>query len=72
LDPEESKTHGRPIFGSDIAEVDKENLFKIECINTSDRIWQAITEYHMRLVAHMRSLKIKKVIESEESSLDAR
>lgn len=70
IDPEKSKTHGRPIFGSDIAMVDKKNYFKIECIMTTDKKWQDINEYHLRMVTHMRSNRITKVIESEENSLE--
>jgi hypothetical protein len=70
-DPEKSKTHGRPIFGSDIERVDKNRYFNIECVKTTDKIWQNITEYHMRMVAHMRGNQIVKVIESEEDSIEA-
>jgi len=70
-DPEKSKTHGRPIFGSDIARVDENGYFKVECIKTTDKIWHDITEYHLRMVAHMRGNQIVKIIESEEDSIEA-
>lgn len=70
-DPEKSKLHGRPIYVSDINDVDKNDYFNIQCINTTDAIWQTITEYHIRMTTHMRVTKTAKIIESEENSLAA-
>lgn len=72
LDPETSKTHGRPIFESDISEVDKKKYFNIDCINTTEKKWQTINEYHLRMVWHMRVTGMGKIIESEENSLEAK
>lgn len=71
LDPTQSKTHGRPIYFSDIEKVDKKGYFKIQCINTIDEIWQQIMEYHLRVITHMRVSNAVKLIESEENSLIA-
>lgn len=70
-DPEKSKLHGRPIYVSDIEDIDKDEYFNIKCINTTDDIWQTITEYHIRMTTHMRVTNAAKIIESEENSLIA-
>ena len=70
-DPEKSKLHGRPIYVSDIEDIDKDEYFNIQRINTTDDIWQTITEYHIRMTTHMRVTNAAKIIESEENSLIA-
>lgn len=71
IDPEKSKTHGRPIFFSDIEKVDKNGYFKIERLDMESDLWQTITSYHMRVVHSLRVNKRFKLIESEETSLSA-
>ena len=71
LDPTKSKTHGRPIFYSDIKEVDKENNLELQLIDLSEKIWEDVTEYHTRLTFHLKQTRTLKVIESEEMSFMA-
>lgn len=71
IDPESSKVHGRPIYYSDIKEIDKDNRFNLELIKTNSDIWQIITEYHTRVVTHLRVTKNVKLIESDEMGLRA-
>ena len=66
LDPTKSKTHGRPIYYSDIREIDKNRDFNIELIQTTDKIWSVITEYHTRATNHLRVTNGLKLVESEE------
>lgn len=71
LNPKKSKTHGRPIYGSDIRKVDKDNYFNIQCFKGTDNIWKIITEYHLRAISHLRVNSFKKQIESVETTLTA-
>lgn len=71
LDPTKSKTHGRPIYYSDIREIDKDNNFNIELIETTDKMWSVITEYHTRATNHLRVTNGLKLLESEETSFRA-
>ncbi|MEA3428293.1 MAG: hypothetical protein U9Q84_03550, partial [Thermodesulfobacteriota bacterium] len=71
LDPTKSKTHGRPIYFSDIDKVDKNKNFNIKCIDTEDDAWQTVVEYHVRTTHHLRVRNIVKLLESEDTSLAA-
>ena len=71
LDPKSSKTHGRPIYYSDIKEIDKDNNFSLELIEPEDKRWEGIMEYHTRTVMHLRQTKTIKLIESDEMSFSA-
>ena len=71
LDPTKSKTHGRPIYFSDIDKVDKNKNFNIQCIDTEDVAWQTVVEYHVRATHHLRVTNTVKLLESEDASLVA-
>lgn len=71
LDPTKSKTHGRPIFYSDIKELDKDNNLNLELVDSNDKIWEDLTEYHTRSTFHLNQTGALKVIESKEMSFVA-
>lgn len=71
IDPEQSKVHGRPIYFSDIQEVDKKGKFNLELIDMTSNIWSTVTEYHTRVITHLRVTKNIQLIESEEMSFSA-
>lgn len=71
LDPKKSKTHGRPIYYSDIKDIDKNKDFSIELLKIDDNIWQVIAEYHTRATQHLRVTRGLKLVESEGASLRA-
>jgi len=67
IDPKGSKTHGRPIYYSDI---DKKG-FNIEEVDINSDIWHLISEYHLRVKHQMQSGKCNKLIESIENTYTA-
>jgi Serine dehydrogenase proteinase len=71
LDPTKSKTHGRPIYFSDIEKTDKNKYFNIQCINTENAAWQTIVEYHARATSYLRVTNTAKLLESEDASFSA-
>ena len=71
VDPETSKVHGRPIYYSDLIEVDKKGRFNLDLFEMTNEVWQKITEYHTRVLTHLRVNKAVKLIESDETSFVA-
>jgi len=53
VNPRELKDHGRPIFHSDLAAVDKNNKFQVELLEPQSKIYEHVHEYHMRAVFSM-------------------
>lgn len=70
-DPTKSKTHGRPIYYSDIKDSDKKKNFTLQLIKPTDKIWEDITEYHTRTIFHLTQTGTLKLIESDEMSYSA-
>jgi hypothetical protein len=70
-DPKESKIHGRPIFYSDIANADEKKHFNMRCIDINNKVWEIISEYHLRAIHNLRANNAGKLIESSENSLIA-
>ena len=71
-DPDRHKTHGRPLYLSDIAEHDKKGLFKVESVPLDGELWRNVSEFHMRMRGYMAPQgqpQYIKVFESLESSL---
>lgn len=71
LDPEELKSHGRPIFYTDIRKIDKNGKLKVECIPIDDPIASTIHEYHLRVTTHMAGNGLVKLCETCETSFSA-
>lgn len=69
--PEKSIIHERPIYYSDIKEMDKQKFFDIQCVNVNDDIWKIVTEYHLRAIHSLRASGNSKMIESLETCLIA-
>ena len=66
-DPKRSKVHGRPIYYSDIKEVDKNGCFNLELVRPDSNLWNNIMEYHTRAETHMSVKDANKLLESYES-----
>lgn len=71
VDPERSKVHGRPIYYSDLKEIDRKRKFNLDLLEMTGQVWQIITEYHTRVKSHLRVTKAAKLIESDETSFVA-
>lgn len=67
INPEELKSHGRPIFYSDIKTCDHNNLLNVELIE-NESVLKIIHEYHMRLVFLMNSSRTAKIFETKKSA----
>lgn len=72
LDPEELKSHGRPIFYTDIKKVDRNEMFKVNCIPADSVVYPMIHEYHHRTVAHMAMNNLTKLCETVHTSFSAK
>lgn len=68
LDPEELKSHGRPIFYSDIKKIDKKGKLKVDCIPIEDPVFKVIHEYNLRVVNHMSANGLVKLCETRQTS----
>ena len=68
IDPEETKTHGRPIYFSDICP-DLKCLFSLI---EDDAIIKTIMEFHTRIKVQMDSQRIDKILETEEEQYVAK
>ena len=68
IEPEELKDHGRPIFHSDLAEIDKNNYFRIELLQPSQEIYRTVHEFHMRMVFAMDNGGYAKLFETQKTS----
>ncbi len=68
LDPEALKTHGRPIFYSDIKKIDTRESLKIQCIAHDLPVFHKIHEYHRRAASHMAANNLAKLCESVRTS----
>lgn len=64
LDPEELKSHGRPIFFSDIKKIDNKGSLNVECVSHDFPVYQKIHEYHQRARSHMAANNLVKLCES--------
>jgi len=67
VNPGELKDHGRPIFFSDLKDIDKNERLEIDLISPSDELYSVIHEYYMRVIFYMGS-NFAKVLESEDSA----
>lgn len=67
IDPKGSKTHGRPIYHSDIESIG----FNITRLENDSEIWKLISEYHLRAKYQMQTARINRLIESEENIFTA-
>ena len=64
LNPEELKSHGRPIFYSDIKKIDTQEHIKVECLSEDMPIFDTIHEYHQRVISYMDANGYCKVCET--------
>ena len=71
IDPEKSKVHGRPIYYSDLKEVDGKGSFSLQLVDMTSSVWRDLTEYHTRATTHFQVSKTGKILESEENSFSA-
>lgn len=71
LDPEELKSHGRPIFFTDVKKIDKNEKLNVECIPIESPIAKTIHEYNLRVVSHMNANGLIKLCETRETSFTA-
>lgn len=69
IEPKVLKTHGRPIYYSDLKKIDSDNNFSIHLINKEDQIFQVIQEYHLR--ANLFLTNRDKLLESVDSAYSA-
>lgn len=67
IDPKGSKTHGRPIYYSDVKSIG----FNISLIENNSDIWKIISEYHLRTRSQMQNGRINKIVESEGHTFTA-
>jgi len=68
IDPKETKTHGRPIYYSDINSKLKTLFYLIE----DNGIIKTVMEFHTRIKCQMLSQKIDKLLETEEGQYVAK
>ena len=66
LTPEQTKTHGRPIYKDEASRCG----LKIEAINIRDELWEIIYELYVRMNNFVKS-QVSKCIESEKHSFIA-
>jgi hypothetical protein len=64
--PKKLKNHGRPIFFSDLKQIDTQERLSIELLSNEDEIYSTVHEYHMRLMCGMSSAGMAKTIETPE------
>lgn len=64
LNPEELKTHSRPIFYSDIKMIDSAGHIKVECLGSDLPISDTLHEYHQRVMSCMEANKLRKICET--------
>lgn len=67
IDPTEQKDHGRPIFYTDLLEIDTGRRLNIELISQSHSLWSPLHEYHIRVSLSMNQ-RTAKVIETVKHS----
>lgn len=71
IDPSELKTHGRPIYYSDLIALDKQGRYCLNLIDTNESVFPVIQEYHIRATACMRNTMLSKMLESVDNGFKA-